>query len=100
MPIEDKLSLWSSPDSWASGKVPDVGEDAIIPPGKNMLYDVEDGPILNYVEINGRLTFKQDAEKLILRAKYVYVRAGELFIGNISRPFEGQAQIILYGAKL
>jgi len=36
---------------------------------------------------------------LHLRAKYVFVRMGELIIGNETDPFLGQATITLYGNK-
>ena len=65
----------------------------------DVLYDLEESPIYRYVQINGRTTFKKDAPRLHLRAKYVFVRAGELHIGNETHPFEGQAQITLYGYK-
>jgi hypothetical protein len=51
------------------------------------------------VQINGRLSFKQDAPKLHLRAKYIFVRMGELIIGNETNPFQGEAKITLYGLK-
>jgi len=34
-----------------------------------------------------------------LRAKYVFVRAGELIIGNETNPFQGTARITLFGEK-
>jgi len=34
-----------------------------------------------------------------LNAKYIFVRSGELIIGNATNPFLGEAQITLYGEK-
>jgi hypothetical protein len=51
------------------------------------------------VQINGQLVFKYDAPKLHLRAKYVFVRAGNLYIGNKTHPFLGEAKITLTGEK-
>jgi hypothetical protein len=34
-----------------------------------------------------------------LKAKHIFVRAGELYIGNVSEPFEAKATITLYGEK-
>jgi hypothetical protein len=87
--IEETQMLWSLPSTWASGKVPGGGENVEVPPGKNIIYDLEESPIYNYVQINGRLTFNQDSPKLHLRAKYVFVRMGELIIGNETNPFPG-----------
>ena len=50
--------------------------------GWNMIYDLKDSPILNYLEINGRLTFEDDIDGRILRSNYIFVRAGELIIGD------------------
>lgn len=97
--VESNVRLWSNDASWPSGKVPLAGEDVVIEPGKNFVFDLEESPIYTYIQINGRVTFKEDAPKLHMRAKYVFVRAGELFIGNKTHPFKGQAQITLYGEK-
>jgi hypothetical protein len=45
----------------------------------------------NMVQINGQVVFKNDAPKLHLRAKYVFIRAGNLYIGTATDPFLGQA---------
>ena len=53
-----------------------------------MIYDVAESPILNYLEINGRLEFENDNGKdLTLQSKYIFVRAGELVIGSDVKPF-------------
>lgn len=80
--IENNIRYWSKPESWTSKKVPLEGEDVIVEPGWNMIYDLEESPIYRYVQINGRVTFKTDAPKLHFRAKYLYVRMGELLIGT------------------
>jgi hypothetical protein len=97
--IETTERLWSQASTWPEGKVPVANDDVEIPPGKNIIYDLEDSPIFKYVQINGRLTFKQEAPKLHLRAKYIFVRMGELIIGNETNPFQGEAKITLYGLK-
>lgn len=99
VPIEDRVRLWSDPTSWASGAVPLAGEDIVIPPGQNFVFDLVESPIYNYIQINGRVTFKPDAPALHLKAKYVFVRAGELIIGTSAARFAGNAQITLFGEK-
>jgi hypothetical protein len=80
--IEDTVSYWSSPATW-NGTVPVEGDDIIMESGKNIVYDLEgDSPIYNKIEINGRLTFLDDGKDRHLRAKYIFVRSGELIIGN------------------
>ena len=75
-----------------------AGEDVEILPYMNMILD-EVTPILNLVTVNGRLTFLDDKQPIELKAKQVYVRAGELLIGTEKKPFEAQAQITLYGER-
>lgn len=64
-----------------------------------MLYDLAESPIVNLLEINGRLTFEDGVKDLHLRAKYIWVRAGELVIGTETSRFQKNAKITLYGEK-
>jgi len=47
--IETNVRLWSNPASWKSGKVPLAGEDVVVEPGFNVVYDLEESPIYRYV---------------------------------------------------
>ena len=80
--ITGPLRLWSDPMTWPSGVLPQADEDVEVPPGYDVLYDLEESPIYRYGQINGRVTFKEDAQRLHFRAKYIFVRMGELHIGN------------------
>lgn len=71
----------------------------VVEPGYNVVFDLVESPIYRYVQINGRVTFKEDAPELHLHAKYLFVRMGELIIGNETNPFKGKATITLYGDK-
>jgi len=51
-------------------------------PGWNMLLDLAETPKLNSLTINGRLSFIQNGSNIHLRTKYIFVRAGEFFIGS------------------
>lgn len=64
-----------------------------------MLYDVEESPIINMLTINGRLTFEDGVKDLHLKVKYIFIKAGELIIGNATNPFTKNAKITLYGEK-
>jgi hypothetical protein len=97
-PVETNIRRWSDPKSWPSGKVPVAGETVEIISGMNMLYDLQESPIIDMLEINGRLTF-EEGKNLHLHAKYIFVRAGELIIGNKTNPFTAHAKITLHGEK-
>lgn len=60
--ISDVQIPWSDPTSWDSGVLPVEGEDVEIPPGVNMLFDLDESPILKKLTINGRLSFMNDSE--------------------------------------
>mmetsp|Transcript_29268 Transcript_29268/g.28421 ORF Transcript_29268/g.28421 Transcript_29268/m.28421 type:complete len:116 (+) Transcript_29268:1190-1537(+) len=95
--IEDGERYWSDDAAWPSGVKPVEGEDVVIESGWNMILD-EDTPILGKLEINGRLTFLNELD-LHLEANYIFVRAGELIIGNDTNPFLFNAVITLHGSK-
>lgn len=99
--ISDDVVLWSDPDSWDSGAVPVEGDEVEIPPGVNMAFDIEESPLLKSLTINGRLTFLNDPETpadRTLHSYWVYIRQGELIIGTEEEPYNGEAEIKLYGA--
>jgi len=57
--LSDEFKVWSNPDHWPSGAVPVDGEEVVIDSGVNMMLDV-DTALLYSLEINGRLTFKDN----------------------------------------
>jgi G8 domain len=64
-----------------------------------MLFDVAETPILDYLEINGRLIFDDKGNRK-LNVKNIFVREGQLIIGGdgvTSVPFHFNATITLYG---
>jgi len=63
-----------------------------------MLLDIAETPILLLMQVNGRLTFDQTMD-IHLRAKHVFVRAGELIIGTAAAPYEMNGQVSLFGEK-
>jgi hypothetical protein len=65
-PVENTTRRWSDPKSWNTNKIPVAGDNITIESGWNMIYDVAVSPILNYLEINGRLTFENNTKDLTL----------------------------------
>jgi hypothetical protein len=62
-----------------------------------MVLDIAETPKINLLRVNGRLSFANNTA-IHLRAKHVFVRAGELIIGAPSLP-HSQARITLFGEK-
>lgn len=78
--------------------MPKEGEDVVIKPGINMLYDITNSPLLNSLEVNGRLSFKNEVgHDATLNTMKLHVRAGELLIGADGDEHLGKAKIILHG---
>jgi len=97
--IESTPRYWSNPKSWSLGRLPIEGEDVIIESTWNMVLDVNDPPVLRSLEINGRLTIKNDGETYNLQSYLVYVRSGELIVGTEEEPFTGTALFTLHGDR-
>jgi len=97
--ISGEIKYWSDTTTWSSGKLPVEGEDVEIAPGENVVLDIST-PRLFKLTVNGRLTFLNDVKEpknLTLNTNLLYVRAGELIIGNQTHPYNGEAKIVLYG---
>ena len=86
LPLEANFRYWSNPSSWESGALPLEGEDVHIKSGWNMVLDIPETPIMQLLRVNGRLSFQNDTD-IHLRAKHIFVRAGELLIGAETAPF-------------
>lgn len=92
-------SLWSDPASWPSNQVPGPGDNVVIAADMWIQLDIPETQILGLLTIDGRLEFLDHVGPLNLRAKQVYVRAGELKIGSETHRFQDEAQITLYGDR-
>lgn len=60
--------------------------------------DLNNTPVYRFVRINGRVTFKEGMD-IQFNAKHIFVRAGELLIGNETHPCLNKVVIKLYGEK-
>jgi hypothetical protein len=95
---ETNFRYWSDVKNWPNNTLPKEGEDVHILSGWKMILDIPETPVLNQLKVNGILIFA-DSKDIHLRARYIFVRAGELHIGNETHPFEHNAKITLYGEK-
>lgn len=97
VPLGD-AKYWSDVATWPSGMLPLEGEDVHIEPGMNVILDIET-PKLNLLIINGQLSFMDYDKPIHLHAKQIYVRSGNLLIGEEGNPYQQDAQITLYGSR-
>lgn len=52
--------MWSAPETWSGGHVPQAGESVQIRPGHTVLYDVDATAVIRAVHIGGVLEFRRD----------------------------------------
>lgn len=95
---EAEFRFWSDASNWPNETVPVEGDDVHIEPGWKMILDVEETPVFELIRINGILIFSNETD-IHLRAKHIFIRAGELHIGNETHPYPKKAQITLHGEK-
>lgn len=84
--VESTLRLWSDPLNWPDERLPEDGEDVEILKGWNMILDIAQTPKIKHMQLNGKLTFREDMD-IHLQAHTILVRAGELHIGSEEAPF-------------
>lgn len=66
--------------------------------GWNMTMDLAVTPVYKLVRVNGVLNFKNDID-IKFSAKHIFIRAGELNIGQKDKPYEKNCVIELVGDK-
>lgn len=80
--------------------MPVEGDEVEIKPTWWVELDLAETPKLKSLQINGRLTFKNDKANLPLiklRSHQIFVRAGEFIIGTETAPYDGKAEVELLG---
>ncbi|XP_036910620.1 fibrocystin isoform X3 [Sturnira hondurensis] len=90
---------WSRAHSWFPGRVPQDGDNVTVEKGQLLLLDTSTS-ILNFVHIKGGKLVFMDSGTIELRAHSILVTdGGELRIGSEDKPFQGKAEITLYGSS-
>ena len=90
---------WSDAATWPSGAVPVEDEEVTINSDMWVELDIAETPRLKKLEINGRLSFKDDSSlpSVTLKSHGIWVRAGELLIGSATTPFSQTAIVETLG---
>jgi cell migration-inducing and hyaluronan-binding protein len=86
--------LWSDADNWPNQIVPEEGDSVEILAEWKMLLDIEDPPKYHTIHVNGVLKFSDEID-IHLQAVNIWVKDGELLIGNETHPHQHNAQITL-----
>ncbi|XP_074189167.1 fibrocystin isoform X5 [Rhinolophus sinicus] len=90
---------WSRAHSWFPERVPQDGDNVTVENGQLLLLDTNTS-ILNLLHIKGGKLIFMDPGPIKLRAHSILVsNGGELWIGSEDKPFQGKAEITLYGSS-
>jgi len=95
---ESEFRKWSNASNWPNNTLPKEGDYVEIKSGWKMILDVKETPVFTMVTVNGLLYFSDEMD-VHLQAFHILVRAGELHIGNETRPHPKNALITLHGLK-
>ncbi|XP_072688783.1 fibrocystin [Canis lupus baileyi] len=90
---------WSRTHSWFPERVPQDGDNVTVENGQLLLLDTNTS-ILNLLHIKGGKLIFMDPGPIELRAHAILISdGGELRIGSEDKPFQGKAEIKLYGSS-
>ncbi|XP_004869101.1 fibrocystin isoform X3 [Heterocephalus glaber] len=90
---------WSRTHSWFPNRQPQDGDNVTVEKGQVLLLD-RNTSILNLLHIKGGKLVFMGPGPIELRAHAILVSdGGELRIGSEDKPFQGKAQITLYGSS-
>jgi hypothetical protein len=93
------VNAWSDDTTWGGEFAPIEGETIYIPPGLNLLVDVDRTDVLNAVIVEGTLFFAPDADKNHERyfdAHYIFVRNGTMEVGTEEFPYDSKLTITMH----
>nr|KAF6507232.1 PKHD1 ciliary IPT domain containing fibrocystin/polyductin [Rousettus aegyptiacus] len=90
---------WSRAHSWFPERVPQDGDNVTVENGQLLLLDTNTS-VLNFLHVKGGKLIFMDSGPIALRAHSILVSdGGELWIGSEDKPFQGKAEITLYGSS-
>ena len=96
------VNKWSDANSWSGEFAPANGDSIHIPKGQNLLFDIDIGPQLGAVLVEGSLIFLSDIDANHQRtfdAEYVYLNGGYMEVGTETAPYTSKLTITMHGNK-
>ncbi|KAM8778544.1 fibrocystin isoform 3-T3 [Rhynchonycteris naso] len=90
---------WSRAYSWFPERMPQDGDNVTVENGQWLLLDTNTS-LLNFLHVKGGKLVFTGPGTIVLRAHSILVSdGGELRIGSEDKPFQGKAEITLYGSS-
>jgi hypothetical protein len=75
-------------------------ESVWVPPGLNLLVDVDSTPMLNLVLVEGSIIFEPSPDPNHVRtfdANYIFIRNGKMEVGTEEHPYTSKLIITMHG---
>lgn len=95
------VNAWSDDTTWGGEFAPIEMETIYIPPGLNLLVDVDRTELMNAVIVEGTLIFAPEANKEHHRyfdAHYIFVRNGTMEVGTEEYPYDSKITITMHSS--
>ena len=92
--------MWSSDTTWGGEFAPMEGESLYVPPGLNLLVDIDSTPELNAVIVEGSIIFAPNSDpnhERFFDANYIFVHGGLMEVGTEEFPYSSKLTITLHG---
>lgn len=89
--------LWSSPETWSNGSVPVAGERVLIHSTVEVIYDVQSDVPLEWLRVDGVLTFEHDVNTRLLVETLATAPRSTINIGTSSAAIQADvtAEILI-----
>jgi len=96
------VSKWSDSETWGGDLSPRDGEAVSIPKGQHLLFDIDVGPKLSFVAVEGSLIFPSDVDPNHHRsfdAHYILVKGGYMEAGTEEYRYTSKLTITMWSTK-
>ena len=97
------VSKWSDAQTWGNDLPPQDGEAVQVPKGQHLLYDIDKGNKLAFVNVEGSLIFPphpSDANHhRTFDAHYIFIKNGYMEVGTEENRYTSKITITLWSTK-
>jgi len=96
------ISRWSDAQTWGYDVAPVEGDAVNIPKGLHLLFDIDVGPKLSFVNVEGSLLFPSDPDPNHHRsfdAHYILVKGGYMEVGTEENRYTSKITITMHSTK-
>ena len=96
------MSKWSDPATWGGDLPPQDGEAVQVPQGQHLLFDIDTGPKMSFLNVEGSLIFAPSTDPTHHRtfdAHYILVKNGTMEIGTETDRYTSLFTMTMWSTK-